>query len=352
MSEHEMMTYEKEMTVKVLELSPLGYGNSESKIRYERETDPEVMGAMKEATSEFIKSGNGLVDISEKDDGCIDGRTAMSVTYVDQSGASRTVEVAFDVEVAGHERYKVAGGGYITALAMELAVHPPAEGVVTVLRSVATSLAERGVYCGGHTGEHEDTEARTTDCGARDKEEPILETSLIYKDDVSQSTKLVCETAGRSYSEQAQSTVYENWAYALSKDSFFENSTGSSQAKAISDFIKEAQLAAGQEHPLAVSKKLRGDHNERFIVANFVEGKTFSQKLLRDHLRKLFPDMDESEYPQAFVVDVPRIIELAQALYSDETEQQIAVQAGTTYQFGTAATLTDGSLRVVAIVNS
>jgi hypothetical protein len=352
MSEHEMMTYEKEMTVKVLELSPLGYGNSESKIRYERDTDPEVMGAMKEATAEFIKSGKGLVDITEKDDGCIDGRTAMSITYVDQTGASRTVEVAFDVEETGHERYKVAGGGYITALAMELAVHPPAGGVETVLRGVATSLAERGIYCGGHTGEHEDAEACTTDCGARDKEEPILETSLIYKDDVSQSTRQVCETAGRTYSEQAQSTVYENWAYVLNNESFFEDSTGYSQAEAIFDFIKEAQSAAGQERPLAVSKKLRGDHNERFIVANFVESKTFSQKLLRDHLRKLFPDVNDSEYPQVFVVDAPRIIELARALYSDETDQQIAVQAGVTYQFGTAATLTDGSLRVMAIVNS
>lgn len=347
-----MMTYEKEMTVKVLELSPLGYGSSESKIRYERDTDPEVMGAMKEATAEFIQSGKGLVDITEKDDGCIDGRTAMSLTYIDRMGASRTVEVVFDVEEASHERYKVAGGGYITALAMELAVHPPAEDVDTVLRGVATSLAERGIYCGGHTGEHENAEACTTDCGARDKEEPILETSLIYKDDVSLSTKLVCETAGRTYSEPVQSTVYENWAYALSNESFFGGSNGSSQAEAIYDFIKEAQAANGVDRPLAVSKKLRGDHNERFIVANFVEGKTFSQKLLRDHLRKMFPDIDESEYPQVFVVDAPRIIELACALYDDESQQQIAIQAGMTYQFGTAATLTDGSLRVMAIVNS
>ena len=66
-------------------------------------------------------------------------------------------------------------------------------------------------------------------------------------------------------------------------------------------------------------------------------------------MRERFPDSEDSELPQVFVVDVPRIVELAQAVSLNKPVENafaIALQAGVSYQLATAATLTDGSLRV------
>lgn len=347
MSEKDIMSQEMYIETRVIELEPLGFGNPESTIRYERhEDDVELMREMKDATAEIIESGSCVVDVNEADDGCIDGRTAVEVTYIDMDGIERTVTIEVDED---HERQKVAGGGYITALAMELAIHPPSEGVEVMLQHVIGELAKHGIFCGVHTGSHGKPELGQTDCGANDKVETILENGILYKDQIAPNVRTIIETAGATYNESAQDNVNAGWVRALSDRSFFAGSTGTTRSSLVSVTVKTAQEALESEKPLSVSKELAGDHNERFVVVIFQEGKTFSQKKLRDELKLRFPDVDEKLLPQVFVVDAPRIVKLAMNLTDNEREQQVALQAGVSYQLATAATLTDGSLRMFAV---
>lgn len=124
-------------------------------------------------------------------------------------------------------------------------------------------------------------------------------------------------------------------------------------------------LAKHDKKPLAVIKHLRGDHKEDFIVINYVAGKTFSQAVMRRELKTSFPDMPDHMLPQVFVVDVPRIIQLAGVIAEKniaalrdsrpdvenpfEFATAVALQAGISYQLATACTLTDGSLRTFTI---
>jgi hypothetical protein len=80
---------------------------------------------------------------------------------------------------------------------------------------------------------------------------------------------------------------------------------------------------------------------------NYIDGTTFSQGALAETLREAFPDKDDKNLAQAFVVDVWRVLKLAQASVVED-EFETALYAGVAYQVATAATLTDGSLKMFA----
>jgi len=344
MSETQTMNPEVQTVPEITELSPLGYGNPDAAIRYEQKEPTELSEPLKAATAEIINSGECLVDLTETDDGCIDGRAADIVKYATRDG---TVVESDVTPNDTHERAKVAGGGYVTGLTMELAIHPPKETADETLSSVVATFAKKDVFCGAHSGSHEHDGA--TDCGANDKIELILENGLLFGEEIAGSTRALMGLAGAEYNPGAQLEARNGWANTLELTGFFDGSNGESRLGTILDGIVSAQDITGAERPLAVSKHLAGEHKEKFIVVNYQAGKTFSQAMLRDALQARFPEVAAEHLPQAFVLDVPRVVELAAALTDDEDEQQIALQAGVAFQLATAATLTDGSLRVMAI---
>ena len=355
---------ERATHTEVREITPLGYGNPEASISYVKQKESgELPDELEHAAVEIITSGECMVDITETDDGCIDGRTVIRVTYVDLTGEVREVQAMSD-DV--HERYKVAGGGYMTSLAMEFAFHPPLVGVDVLLKEVAATLAEHELFCGMHSGDRQAPELGSTDCGANDKVLPIFGTSVTYKREIADSTSALLSIAGALYSDTAQQYTQSNWNAVTASPDAFESSTGRSRYETVMEVLRAAQTSIAKEaqKPLAVIKHLQGDHKEDFIIINYVPGRTFSQAQLRRRLKEKYPDAPDEQIPQAFVVDVPRIIELAeivakrntkllaQSYEGDDIESHafsIALQAGISYQLATAATLTDGSLRTFIV---
>lgn len=326
----------------VQEIEPLGYGNQESNISYTKqlvsgELRPEVV----EKAIEFITSGECLVNVTEQDDGCIDGRTAAEVLFVNENGDVEKRAIATDDT---HERQKVAGGGYLTALSMYRALQGSSDHVDEDLARTVKILSQKGVFCGAHTGAHGDGDK--TDCGANDKIADIMANGVRYREQIDENLQGLLAEAGLAYSPEVLGQVLGGWSMTLSDEEYFKGSTGASRLEKVVAGIQELSAAQQPSHPLSVLKHLAGDHNEDFIYVNYVEGKTFSQATFRQKLAAAFPDLELSKLAQIFVVDVPRIVTLAQAMGSNEEERQIALYAGVAYQLATAATLTDGSLRM------
>lgn len=328
----------------IKEISPLGFSaNPGSAISYEKQVET---GRLPEAAArsieEYIYRGEGMQDITDTDDGCIDGRCAGRVSFPNGLGEfirKRPIE-----DPSEHLRAKVAGGGYITSLAM-LAGHGEAsESMPTDLTSVMKSLAEKGLFCGGHNGEH--GHGDVSDCGANDKFSQIIENGLYFQDVISSKTAALLEIAGIQPDQDISDTVFSNWVKAVNSG-YGKDSSGADRFKLIEDNLQEIQQAATpKDKPLAVTKDLKGDHKEAFIIINYLEGKTFSQPALMKHLSETHPDVEA----QAFVVDVQRIVTLAQAqAEGDERAFNEALHAGIAFQLATAATLTDGSLRTFII---
>lgn len=128
--------------------------------------------------------------------------------------------------------------------------------------------------------------------------------------------------------------------------------TGEDRYNIILEALAEAQVVDGSEKPLGVLKELAGGHKEDFIIINLRPGYTFSQATLRKLLGARFEGLDEKDMPQVFIVDMPRVAQVAEAMEQDtngDRESAMALQAGVAYQLATAATLTDGSLRVFIV---
>lgn len=319
----------------VNQLPPLGFGNPDSSISHKKqlengELSPEVDAALRVA----ILSGEAVVEVHNRDDGCIDGRPTEKL-YDTTSGQ----KLDAPVDNSNHERAKVAGGGYITAQAMRLGAGVIGATIDNDLLNIGADLAQKEIYCGAHSGSHQHGDG--TDCGANDKFPLILENALLFKDGVQAKTKELLEIAGVQFDETVYTQVLTNWQAALDKDGYFEGSTGASRLKNILA-TQDAARTPG-EKPVAVTKHLRGDHNEDAIIVNYVQGTTMSQGTLKEILSEKFPENDDAHLAQVFVVDAWRIVELAQNAV-DKEDFLRALYAGVAYQVATAATLTDGSL--------
>ena len=331
---------------KITEIDSLGYGNPEAKISHQKKIDSgEFQEEVIEKGVEIILSGSCMTDINDKDDGCIDGRLTAYV-LLPFYGEFKDLKT----NAAKHNRYKVAGGGYITSLVMKLALDPEVETLDEDLRGVAHHLTMQGIYCGTHTGEHV-IDGKTVDCGANDKFEEILLRGSVHRTDIERTISYITNKfdLGVSFSKGVVDLAEAGLSITLSHHDYFAGSNGKKRFDTIMDAISEAQDASQQERAVSVSKHLSGNHNEAFIVINTVAGKTFSQPELQRKLVEAFPDIPPEKLPQAFVVDVPRIVELAEAMAkgreNEEEAKMIALYAGLAFQFAVAAELTDGTLR-------
>ena len=333
-----------ERPLAVTEIAPLGYGNSESLISYAKQlASGELTAEIAGRAAEVIESGACMKPVDNHDDGCIDGRPTKSLLYVTQEG--RYHETLADNN--NHERAKVAGGGYVTSVAMRLGSSGHGESFEYDFVDVASTLATHQIYCGAHQGAHAHGEA--TDCGANDKVKPILQNALRFKDLMAETTAALLAPADIRFDPSLYEAVLRNWRATLDAPGYFDNSTGSSRLETIERVIAHAQATTDAAKPLAVIKNLSGDHKEDFIIINYRDGETFSQTRFATTLAEAFPEVSQKKRAQAFVVDVARLVELSQALADNDDSFSKNLYAGVMYQLATAATLTDGSLRTYIV---
>jgi hypothetical protein len=339
------MTYETEHETlpTINEIPAIGYGNSESSISYKKQRESgELSQPVDEFAAELMTSGELLVDVNDNDDGCIDGRPTKSVLHVTKDG--EVIET--DADNSNHERAKVAGGGNFTAVAMVIGTGRKGESIDADIIETGLALSAKEVYCGAHTGEHGHGDG--TDCGANDKMLTILDNASVYKDEIANTTKALLSVAGIEFNPETFNQVLSNWQEAVADSDYFTGSTGASRLQAAQSVVEAAHTTVKPERPLSVIKHLSGDHNEDYLVVNFVKGKTISQNKLATALNEKFPELESENLAQSFVVDAWRIVELANASVAED-EVEAAIYAGVMYQVATAATLTDGSLRTFIV---
>jgi hypothetical protein len=335
------MTFETEheKDLSILEIAPIGYGNPESSISYTKQLESGELSPQVDArATELMHSGQLLVPVDESDDGCIDGRPTESVLFL--SDTQEFYEK--DADNHGHERAKVAGGGYVTATAMRIGAGYVGKTIDDDILETGYVLTSKEVFCGAHTGAHKHGEG--TDCGANDKMLTIFNTAAQFETKVAATTKALLGVAGVEFKPEVYTQVMKNWQSVIDDTSYFEGSTGATRLEATKAIVESAQAGSDADKPLSVFKHLAGDHKEDYLVVNFVDGKTLSQVKFADTLSEEFPELPSENLAQTFVVDAWRIVELAQtAVETDDVET--ALYAGVMYQVATAATLTDGSLK-------
>ncbi|MFZ1301800.1 MAG: hypothetical protein WAQ27_04490 [Candidatus Microsaccharimonas sp.] len=333
-----MIETEHEYKPNFIDIGPLGYGNAESAISYDKKIENgEVPKPLADRVAELLKSGELLVDVDELDDGCIDGRPTESVLYVTEEGEFYSK----DADNSNHERAKVAGGGYITGTAMRLGAGYKGNSINEDILATGAEFTENDVYCGAHTGKHQHED--NTDCGANKKMREIFNAALEYEEEIAGSTKALVELAGLKFNPDTFSAVVNNWQLVLNDSQYFAGSSDVDRLNAVKAVIETAHQTKNADKPLSVVKHLAHDHNEIGLAVNFVPGKTVSQVALAEKLRGENPDTDPKDLPQIFVVDAWRIVELANAGVKDE-DKEAAIYAGVMYQLATAAVLTDGTL--------
>jgi len=341
MSDNEQTLEREHDSMNIIPLGPLEYGNPEAKIT--GRVDPFIF----EKSTEVIESKKCMVEVHHHDDGCIDGRGTEKVIFYKDGE-----EYINDADNSNHERFKVAGGGYMTGSAMLLGAEGPQVSIDAQIAYTTELLGQKGIYCGAHTGAHENGES--TDCGANDKYDVILGKGLDFKDNIGANVEAIVTAQNLSFDAQKLETVFARWQAVLGAQGFFEGSTGQSRLNEVKKTLNRAEQETTNEEQPAVIKRLAGDHKEAFIVANLVESKTFSQGTFASELKAKVEEaggsVENEALPQAFVVDIPRIKEIAKAL-AEQTGDDFdeLYYSGLAYQFATAATLTDGTLHTFIV---
>lgn len=337
----------------VKEIAPLGYAGLNGKISYEQKlASGELKKEVADSGAEIIKGGECMKDITDKDDGCIDGRLAIRLLFPNGIEGEDFNEVEI-TDALDHHRAKVAGGGYITALAMKLALDGPSGSINQDLQSVADHLTRYGIYGGTHTGDHSHDGA--VDCGANDRFSEIIQTGDDLRANIATTVQAVlplCHPCAQMPPEITERTGRNTHAAATNEE-YAAASSGEARFGIIMNTIAEVQANLGNNKPVSVSKHLEGGHKEAFIVINAVPGKTFSQAAFHEQLKAANPDVADDALPQAFALDLPRVVELAEAMSKGHDNEQEAfaatLYAGLAFQFATAATLTDGTLRTFVV---
>lgn len=316
-------------------------GNPDSHISTAQGQDSQSMKKKLAAIDAVLTDDDIFVEVTEKDCGCIDGRCSHVVIYHDDTGAI-TEHEKDATALTRHNRAKVAGGGYITSTAMDVAVHGPASDIEANLMHAATLLTQSEIVCGAHIGDHQDD--AKTDCGANDKMLPIYDRVCSNKSAMVHNMKAAFGAFCIEYSQELCDTVFTHWQEALDTAQYVASDNPVQRMATIRDkIIPQAQEKLGQEgHPAGVIYKLKGDHNELFVLLNGRENLTLSQRVLANKLGQAL-DIKAEDAPKGFCVDIWRVQQLAQA-YAEHTP--LALHAGMLYQLGTKAQLTDGTLKV------
>lgn len=268
-------------------------------------------------TDQAIQSPNILVKVDSdehgtmlQDDGCGDGR-AVNAISAKLGGVRHFFEHSLN-------RAKVFGGGAVMTMATRIGRGHGAETVNDTLDESIIHLADRELDFGAHTDNH--AHGENCGCGAIDKAPAIIAAASHFRDGIADTIAFLdVDTTGL---EQVQDS-FDRYASVI-KDKPY---SGRNSMDSIVD--------AGK-----IVKELADDHRETRVMLNMVEGYTVDQGYVREVT---------DGRAQVFAVDVWRLKQLAEQLYSNETEQLQAFQSMLIYTLATAAVLTKGDLPVYTV---
>lgn len=343
-------------TARLIETIPApGLGNPESSISKVKFESTDQQRDMSQYMHEIVKSGECLVPCAHNDDGCIDGRCVNEIAHP-KVGTFDVVSVEHNKD---NDRAKLAGGGYITALAMYQALGETRISSENDIVYISEQFAKKGIYCGAHTGGHGSEEHGKTDCGANDKFYEIIDNGIRYRDEVGAIAEVLLKYSTDSYDQTVMKTAISTWDDTR-KDTNYVVGNGVKRLDAIRTGILHTQEQNPDVQTVAVIKNLSDNHNEVELVVNYKPGTTFSQGKKRQKLMERFPGVARKDLPQVFVLDFWRIQQLARAVAEFPDHQTgaartigeiqdryaQALHAGVAFQVATYATLTDGSLPV------
>lgn len=272
-----------------------------------------------DVTDQAIQSPNILVKVDSdehgemlQDDGCGDGRGVSSIS-AKLGGVKQFFEHSLN-------RAKVFGGGAIMTMATRIGLGRGAETVNDTIDESILHLADRELDFGAHTDNGDHEHDGKCGCGAIDKAPTIISAASHFRGDIADTIAfLKVDTAGL---EQVQDS-FDAYAGVI-KDKPY---SGRQSMDSIVD--------AGK-----IVKELADDHRETRVVLNMVEGYTVDQNYVREVT---------NGRAQVFAVDVWRLKQLADQLYTNDTEQLRAFQSMLVYTLATASVLTKGDLPVYVV---
>lgn len=298
---------------------PLGFGLGELGYNPEK-----FWPGVLEAAEGIIESGECIVDVTETDDGCMDARVAVMISFLQNEEFIHKLVEEHDKP---HERSKLAGGGAIGAVVSEMSTgRLSGDNINDVLREVIPVLASLGIHVGAHTDKHSEYSTDKCGCGACDGLSNIMQNAVDDKKGLlaDYTVHASINGGGIKIDPGLVKEVLVNWDKLL-KSGFFDKSTGESRMQAIRDGMLIAEQESREpssDNPKAVVKELGGNHTEAFRIKVHPKGKTFSQRTfrykLREALRDQYPDIRDDELPGVFAVDTWRIEEIARATSSGE----------------------------------
>ena len=213
---------------------------------------------------------------------------------------------------------KVFGGGATMASVALLGLGEISENAEAQFNLGIETLYELGIKYGAHDDEH--ANAPFCGCGAIDKYPEIILATQLFSEDIKNS---LIGLFGDDFDEAIFNNVMENYQKATKTN--FGSYAGLN--------VKNAILNKG-----AVVKKLGGNHQEDFVILNFIKGTTFNQYGLYEYTNNKV---------QAFSVDVWRLQEYAEKISQHKKgSKNVAMYSMLIYTLATSAVLTDGSQKI------
>lgn len=320
------------------EITLLKDGNPNGLSLFERLRSGELNNDNIQRAIGIVAVGNciKLVDW-EYSDNCFDGRPVGETITLDADGNTLTNQIE---DISNSERYKLAGGGYISGLAIKAGLGEFGSHIDSDMSDLMHSLSKDNIFCGTHGGSHSGGEK--SDCGANDNIRLILENGVKHQAAIKRSTFELLNAIGVKADDDSLDDIFENWGNITNKDDYFEGSTGKLRHDNVKEFITTKHTDNEMDDNSIVSTNLVGDHHESLVVFTNGKGITFSQAEFKNQQDKI--GIDESV--QTFAVDIERIEEIAKSVAdSNGSDYTQAFLAGLAFQFATLSTLTDGSLR-------
>lgn len=300
---------EEPMDINIQRVSEgLGFGEGAISHAERADVSPETRARVEA----FIASPDILVPVEADDDGCGDGRE----TGIIYEGA--------EIRKRSLHRAKVFGAGSVMAAAARIGLgHAGESSLYEVLDAAKSTLVDRGLTYGAHTGKHANDEK--SDCGAVDKAPIIITNVEKYRQPIAGTiAALGVDTAGLEEVIDA----FGQYGRDIQGQEYYG-------AQVVDSIRREGRVV----------KELNGEHLEMYIVLNNVAGKTVNQEKVRA--------ISGGEV-QVFAVDLWRLTELAETLYPEEkgfsdADRHEALLGELVYTLGTAATLTKGDLPVYMV---
>jgi hypothetical protein len=249
---------------------------------------------------------------------------------------------------------QVPGGTAVTSLAYRFALGLSAEATIeSDVEEYRRLLEALGLpyIPGGHEDEHNANDPENTGCSAIDKLLEILKIMGEYDMDEHGNRHYIvydyAEAIAAQYmNKESFERAFQDIQVKLQalngphfRDHYFQKEESTDSHRFRTGMLNKVK-EGGLRHGRRTVERLCGDHNEAFLMVNYVAGETFD--------RDGFAADSESEGKiQAFNYDVWVIAERARDVFRNDVEKQYNFMlTNIMYAVGTAMALTDGSLEL------